>query len=336
MKRVEANICKVNTTLQIYNQKTMPSSATTNTAKPAAAATATSRAGGSSGIAEQAQDALQQAESVLDTIEDSVDYYWDYLCDCLEDDDMPSAIRWISRHVLRRVTVEAPVIILFCFICVLVHVIQQTIWPDLNRLLAVQDRFDPTNPLQFSSLFTHVIAHDGTLDHIKGNMVHLLLVGPSAEHVYGSPTMLLVIGLVAVTSAWAHILLGSAYTHQLGASGVVFAVILLNSLVAAVSGTIPLSFLLTASIWCLDELIRFVWKTDNVSHHAHLTGAIVGTATAYYMRGGPTSLATKLEQKTTVKNASTGSGPGSASVKEVTPLQKWFRTQMAAIKTKTQ
>jgi hypothetical protein len=89
-----------------------------NTTKPEATASR-----GGSGIAEQAQDALQQAESVLDTLEDSVEYYWDYLCDCLEDDDMPGAIRWISRHVLRRVTVEAPVIILFCFVCVLVHVV---------------------------------------------------------------------------------------------------------------------------------------------------------------------------------------------------------------------
>lgn len=281
-------------------------------------------------ISDQAEAALNRAESVVESLGDRVEYYWDYLCDFLEDDDMPHFVRWFSLNVLRRLTVESPVIIWFCFTCVAVHVLQQTVWPGLNRFLAVQDTFDVTNPMQLPSLLTHVMAHDGSLGHIKGNMVHLLLVGPSAEHVYGSQTMLLVLFLVAVTSAAAHILVGGAHTHQLGASGVVFAVILLNSLVAAVRGTIPVSFLLTAGIWCSDELYKFLWGTDGVSHHAHLTGAIVGTVTAYYIRGGKSNVETKIEEN---KAAAPTPVKGKATV---TPLQGWFRDKLTAIKTKTQ
>jgi membrane associated rhomboid family serine protease len=117
--------------------------------------------------------------------------------------------------------------------------------------------------------------------------MNLLLVGPSAEHVFGSQAMLIIFIRVAIVSGIAHIpvVVVSIYTHQLGASGIVFCVILLNSLVGIDSGEIPLSFILTAGLWCTDEFIKILWKTDNMSHHAHITGAIVGTFAAYYYKG---------------------------------------------------
>jgi len=112
-------------------------------------------------------------------------------------------------------------------------------------------------------------------------MVNLLLVGPSAEHVFGSQEILLVFALVAVTSAMAHILIGGTNTYQLGASGICFAMILLNSLVAAKSGKIPISFMLTAGLWITDEVFKLFFSGHGVSHHAHLTGAFVGSAAGY-------------------------------------------------------
>jgi GlpG protein len=153
----------------------------------------------------------------------------------------------------------------------------------LTFALAVEDRVNWYQWKQLPSLVTHIVAHSD-VPHIKGNLVHILLVGPSAEHVYGSGAMLMVILLVALTSAAAHILIGSSYTHQLGASGVVFSFILLNSLVAASAGQIPLGFLLTAGLWGVDELYKLLFANDGVSHHAHLTGAIVGSAFAFYWR----------------------------------------------------
>jgi Rhomboid family len=70
----------------------------------------------------------------------------------------------------------------------------------------------------------------------------------------------------------------------LGASGVCFAFILLNSLVSAKRGKLPLSFVLTAIWWLGDELIDFFFSGDGVSHHAHLVGGIVGAAFGYYLR----------------------------------------------------
>ena len=214
-----------------------------------------------------------------DTVADEVEARWDDLCDLIA--TQGDAPEWIADNFLRRVTVEAPVVLSFCFMCVLVHILAYTIMPGLNHFLAVQDTFHLASPLQYLRLVTHIFAHDG-LSHIKGNMTHLLLVGPSCEHVYGSLAMIKIFGLVAVVSAVAHIVVGGNNTHQLGASGIVFSAILLNSLVAAEVGKIPMSFLLTAGLWISDELFKFFFGHDGVSHHAHLTGAILGTVAGYY------------------------------------------------------
>lgn len=225
-----------------------------------------------------------RVEEEWDKISDGVEKQWDRCCDYVEENGGDVG-KWISVNLLRRLTVEAPVVLCFSFVCVVIHILNVTIMPGLNRFLAVQDTFSLFSIMQYPRLITHVFAHDSQINHIKGNLMNLLLVGPSAEHVYGSQAMLVTFALVAIVSAFAHILVGSDYSHQLGASGIVFCVILLNSLVAADSGEIPLSFVLTAGLWVTDEFVKFFWKTDNMSHHAHLTGAIVGTIAGYYFRG---------------------------------------------------
>ena len=97
---------------------------------------------------------------------------------------------------------------------------------------------------------------------------HMLLVGPSSEAVFGSLNLIYIIIIVAISSAWAHILIGQPHTRQLGASGVCFAFILLNSLVSAKRGKLPLSFILTAMWWLGDELFDLFFSGDGVSHHA--------------------------------------------------------------------
>jgi membrane associated rhomboid family serine protease len=213
---------------------------------------------------------------------DKVEDHWDDFCDWLEGPDMPGPVQWLSKTVLHKVTVEAPVTILYCLLCIVVFALQQ-ILPGLTTALAVEDRINLYRWKQLPSLVTHILAHSN-VPHLKGNLIHILLVGPSAEHAYGSGAMLAVILLVALSSAAAHIVMGSNYTHQLGASGVVFSFILLNSLVAASAGQIPLGFILTAGLWGIDELYKLLFATDGVSHHAHLTGAIVGSAYAFYLR----------------------------------------------------
>ena len=67
--------------------------------------------------------------------------------------------------------------------------------------------------------------------------------------------------------------LGSAGSVQLGASGVVFALIILNSLLERKEDEVPLTFCLTGALWLSKELTL---SKAGVASSAHLAGAAVG------------------------------------------------------------
>ncbi|CAB9524512.1 Peptidase, S54 family [Seminavis robusta] len=206
---------------------------------------------------------------------------WIDFCDKVESKGGPVG-EFVSRNILKRIVVNAPVLLGFVLICTLVHVCS-VIYPGLRPILGVDERFtEYWNPFSYLSLFTHVVAHENW-PHLQGNMVHLLLVGPSVEASFGSKNLFYIIVLVAFSSALVHLFVGKAHTYQLGASGVVFACILLSSLVTASTGTLPLSFLIVATWWLGDEFWKFFFSGDAVSHHAHLSGGIVGTIAGYYI-----------------------------------------------------
>jgi rhomboid protease GluP len=208
---------------------------------------------------------------------------WDKVCDLMEAHGGFVGTS-LSHNVLRRIVINAPVVLGFCTLCTMIHVLVRFAFPNMERVLAIQDRIRWDHPIQqVTSLLTHVLVHSSH-DHLKGNMVHILLVGPTVEHEFGSSSMACIFVLVAVVSALVHILVGNVATHQLGASGVVFCCILLNSLVSATYGKIPLSFILTTIIWLGDELVQFLWPTNNISHHAHLSGGLVGAFAGYYIQ----------------------------------------------------
>ena len=206
---------------------------------------------------------------------------WDELCDKIE--ATGGIGESISKRFLRRLTVNAPVILLFVTACSIIYCFTATIGGE--RILGVHDTWNTFRPLQYTSLITHIFAHS-SLNHLRGNVTHLLLVGPSVENEFGSKNLAIIMGIVSVVSAFVHILLGSTRSHQLGASGVVFACILLNSLVSADNGRIPVAFVLIAVMYLGDELtlmLNIFNPDDRMSHHAHLSGGIVGAAAGFYI-----------------------------------------------------
>lgn len=211
---------------------------------------------------------------------------WDAALKVLEASSNPH-VQWITQAFLRKLSIEAPVIISFVFICVILHLFNCFL-PSLSRWLGIRDAFHPFQPMQYLRLVTHIFGHEN-MAHLRGNMTHILLVGPSAEEIFGSKNMIYIMMAVALSSGFGHILLGPANTSQIGASGFVFALVLLNSLVSARVGRIPVSFVLTACLWVGDEISAILIVKDTISHSAHLIGAIVGTAAGYYIQSGKTA-----------------------------------------------
>ena len=70
-------------------------------------------------------------------------------------------------------------------------------------------------------------------------------------------------------------------TALLGASGVVFAYILLSSFACIKDGSIPLTFILVAVLYIGGQVADGVFVKDNVSNLTHIIGGIIGAFFGY-------------------------------------------------------
>ena len=141
----------------------------------------------------------------------------------------------------------------------------------------------PLSPLFFVRLFGHVLGHSG-VQHFLGNMTLLLVVGPPMEEKYGSRALLAGIALTALTSGLLQCLLfpGAAL---LGASGIVFMLIMLSSLAGMKNGQIPLTLLLVAALYMGQQVYDILFVRDNVANFMHIVGGACGTAFGFAAAG---------------------------------------------------
>lgn len=194
---------------------------------------------------------------------------------------------------IRSLDVDAPLTVMYAFSCLCVYILANYfdwVFEYGFGIRDLQKDFFSCPPLQFFSffdlrcywrLFSHVLGHS-SWNHLMGNLVILFLVGPACEQAFGAYDVGQVILYVAVFSAFAHMLFGDPAAFQLGASGVVFALILLNSLLAIKVGKVPITFICQVVLWVYKEMLSELWKdltgrVDGTSNLAHLSGAFIGT-----------------------------------------------------------
>jgi membrane associated rhomboid family serine protease len=186
---------------------------------------------------------------------------------------------------MQKIEIDAPVTISFCFICVVVQLFNFLIGDNLLFYFCVPSfsHFPVYSVVSYVRMVTSVVGHT-SWDHLFRNMVNILLVGPACETHFGGATLIKIATLTALASSTAFILFGPANSSQLGASGVVFTLILLGSLVRVRDGYVPLTFICQALIWCTKELVGVFFFNDNISHIAHIAGAVVGTMAGYHLK----------------------------------------------------
>ena len=134
------------------------------------------------------------------------------------------------------------------------------------------------DPLFYVRLFGHVLGH-GSWDHFLNNMLLLLVIGPPMEEKYGSIPLLRGILLTALISG---ILQCALFPHSalLGASGIVFMLIMLASL-SGFSGGIPVTMLLVAVLYLGQQVYDVIFVRDNVANFMHIVGGVCGTVFGY-------------------------------------------------------
>ena len=142
-----------------------------------------------------------------------------------------------------------------------------------------------TELLTYPRFFTHVLGHSN-FAHYSGNITLMLVLGPTLEERYGSRTLLKAIFITAFISGLLQWVLFPG-TALLGASGIVFMMILMASLGGMRSGGIPLTLILVFVIYVGGEIYNGITAADNVSQLAHVIGGICGAVLGMGMRSDP-------------------------------------------------
>lgn len=137
------------------------------------------------------------------------------------------------------------------------------------------------SPLTYVRFIGHIFGHAGW-EHFIGNIMMILVVGPLLEEKYGSSSILFAIVVTALVTGIANFVL-FPQRQLLGASGVVFAFILLASFTSLGNGEIPLTFILVAVIYMGSQIYEGVFVQDNVSNLTHIFGGLVGSGLGYAM-----------------------------------------------------
>ena len=138
------------------------------------------------------------------------------------------------------------------------------------------------DPLTYPRFVLHVLGHS-SYSHLLGNMMLILVVGPPLEEKYGSRPLFWSIFLTALVSGMVHWLFFPG-TALMGASGIVFMMIVMSSLAGMRDGSIPLTLVLVLLLYLGGELVRGVTLSDNVSQLTHIIGGLCGAFLGMSMR----------------------------------------------------
>ncbi len=183
-----------------------------------------------------------------------------------------------------KISYNAPVALTFVLISLLALVANYFTngWVNAN-LCSVYRCSLLADPLGFFRFFGHVLGHSGYAHYI-GNMVLILVLGPNLEDRFGSWNVLWAILFTALVSGLVQFIFFPG-TALLGASGIVFMMILLSSFGGVKNGTIPTTLILVAIFYLGGELWDAIFVRDNISQLTHIIGGLCGTVLGFALSG---------------------------------------------------
>lgn len=180
----------------------------------------------------------------------------------------------------KKLDFNSPVILGFALICLVELLINYATGGMFSSFLAVV-RYSWADILLYPRLFTHVIAHE-SFSHFAGNFMMILVIGPLLEEKYGSKTMLrLILATALLTGLFNAVFFPGI--GVLGASGIVFMLILLASFANIHRGRFPVTALLVGALYIGNEIVDGIWGNDNISQISHIVGGLCGAGFGIYL-----------------------------------------------------
>jgi len=179
-----------------------------------------------------------------------------------------------------KIKYNAPTVLTFAFLSAIILILSQTVMLSLTErwfLVPGREGFFPGSLRSWITLFTHVLGH-ANWPHLVSNFAFILLIGPILEEVYGSFSLFVMIAITALVTGVLNVIFFSS--GLLGASGVVFMMILLASFTNFSKGEIPLTFILVLLLYLGRELFDAFGAdpaTANISQFAHIVGGFIGS-----------------------------------------------------------
>jgi len=168
---------------------------------------------------------------------------------------------------------NSPVVLTFAIISTLVFFVDQIIPYDLIKNLFIY--YGNYGALDILRMFLCSMGH-GSVEHLLGNMTLILLIGPMLEEKYSSKVILLLMLLTSLTIGLAHLLFFN--NGILGASGIVFMMIILSSFTNMKKDSVPITFIMVCILFLGKEVYNGIFVNNNVSEISHILGAVVGMA----------------------------------------------------------
>lgn len=187
---------------------------------------------------------------------------------------------------LKRISYNSPVVLSFAFISLGVLLLDKLTGGSSTLRLFCVYRSSLTDPLTYPRFFLHVLGH-ANYSHYINNMLMILVIGPPMEEKYGSRGLLAATAVTAFVAGLVQWLFFPGIA-LLGASGIVFMLIVMASLSGIREGGVPLTLILVLILYIGGEIVNGLFTQDNVSQLTHilggLCGAFIGLALGKHMK----------------------------------------------------
>ncbi|MFZ5989511.1 MAG: rhomboid family intramembrane serine protease [Bacillota bacterium] len=175
--------------------------------------------------------------------------------------------------MIKRLHYNSPVILTLTMLSFAALILGYITDKASTALLFSVYRSSLTDIFFYFRLFGHVIGHTDW-EHFINNFLLILVLGPMLEEKYGQKSMILMIVITAFVTGLLNVLFFN--TALMGASGIVFMLILLSSFVNVQKGRIPVTLILVVIIYIGGEVMNGLFTKDNISQLTHLVGGICG------------------------------------------------------------
>lgn len=186
---------------------------------------------------------------------------------------------------MRRMVIRfnAPVILTFAALSLAVLVLDGITGGVTTQRFFCVYRSSLSDPLTYVRLIGHVLGHS-SYSHYMSNMLLLLLVGPQVEEKYGHGAAFWCILITAVITGLVNFIFFPT-TVLLGASGIVFMMIVLSSFTEMNKEGIPVTLILVVVLYLGGEIVNGLFQSDNISQLTHIIGGLCGLVFGFTLRG---------------------------------------------------